>query len=191
MPWQRRGYTVQSCSGIECQSLQFVFAGIDMYRADESAHAAYVVAYILVVCNSTGQDDPLDLPAEYGRHGTDLLSDTVTHCIENQSCMFVARFDTFYDLLYGVCSEVCNQTSATAEQFPQLLVGIFFGLNQPHPGTGRQSSGPFGREGAFAVEGIVHVDDLALLVRPDRNAAAQVCHDEVYILVSLVDQIGI
>ena len=46
-------------------------------------------------------------------------------------------------------------------------------------------AGPFGREGAFAVERVVGVDGAAVLVGRDGNAAAEMADDEVEVFISL------
>ena len=61
--------------------------------------------------------------------------------------------------------------------------GVLAAEAEAHEVGGGERAGTLGREGSFAVEGVVGIDGAAFAVGGDRDAAAEVAHDEVEVFV--------
>ena len=72
-----------------------------------------------------------------------------------------------------------------------MLLGVLAREAEPDELVGRQSARPFGSYRALAVECIVHVDYLAEVVCRHADAASEVSHDNVHVLVHLSAGLGI
>ena len=79
---------------------------------------------------------------------------------------------------------MCGQPCVAAYAALELLAGVFLRVAQVDERSGRQRACAFGRERAFAVEGVVHVDTTAVAVRAHGNASSEMGYYQVEIFVA-------
>ena len=105
--------------------------------------------------------------------------------------MLVAVFYHPHDFRNVRSAEVSHQSSLSCHALFELFLGVASAETQVDEVGGRQRAGPFGREGAFAVERVVGIDGPAVFVGGHRYAAAEVANDEVQVLILFPDALGV
>ena len=94
------------------------------------------------------------------------------------ACLGAAR-----DLLHILHAQQRLASAVAREHLHYLSLGVLAREAEAHELVGRQRSGTFRRDRTLAVERVVHVNHLALMVSRDTDAAAEVSHYEVHLLI--------
>ena len=137
------------------------------------------------------QDDGVNPSAEGGGHGADLLHDAVAHGVLHHAGFFVALTDALHDLYHGVGPQMRHETAFAGQHLLDVVPRVAARKAEIDQFAGGKGSGALRCERSVAVEGVVHIDDAALLVGCDRDAAAEVGDHEVRLLVDDADAVAV
>ena len=86
---------------------------------------------------------------------------------------------------------VGDHAAAAREHPADLGLGVLAAEAQAHEVAGRQTARALRGEGTVTVEGVLHVDDLAVDVRANADAAAHVADDQVQLVIARAVLLGI
>jgi len=78
---------------------------------------------------------------------------------------------------------MCKQASLFAHATPQVIIAVTTRIGQADHIAHGQATRAFGREGARAIEALVHIDHPPAPMRCDRDASAEVRHHKIHLMV--------
>ena len=138
-----------------------------------------------------GVFDTANLATEHSPLCDNVLSYMINHGVENQLGMRVAIIAyALFNLLHVSSAEVSVQAGLACDTLQQLFLGVLAAEAQADEVGSRQTAGTLGREGPFAVEGVVGIDGTAVVVGRHADAAAHVADDEVQVFILLAYLLG-
>ena len=128
---------------------------------------------------------------QHGSHSTGVLGDLVEERIPDQLGFGVALVGHLAHGAGVVGVQVAVKAAVAADLFVDLLLGVLAAEAHFYQVAHRHGAAALGAEAALAVQNVVDVDDFAVVVCADGNAAAHVDDNEVEILVTLAVLLGI
>ena len=143
------------------------------------------------MCNTTGHDDSIHLTLQGYIAGTYLTSNGVEHGIHHTLERLFTGFGLGRNGNHIVHAEMSREATTTIEHLLDLKFAVLTTEAKVHQLTGRDGSGTFGTERTVAIEGIVHINHLALAMGTYRDTTTQVHHNDVQIFIFLTDRSGI
>lgn len=170
--------------GILGECLHLVLARVDGDRGDELYALLDVVSDILRACQTTREEDGIDLALEHCALGSNTLGHIPNHGIEDQLGVLVAMQHPVLHLQHVVGAEVGDDTGLSAHLLDKLVLRVAAREAKTDKVCCGQGSCALGRERSLAVEGVVGVDGLAMVVGSDGDTATEVADDEVEVLVA-------
>ena len=159
--------TLQHFPRIACQSLHLVFTWVAIGGCKEVNALAELFDDILRTSQSASQQDCIDLATQHSTLGGNVLCRVVDHRINNQFCVLIALFNSFFQVLHIVRTQVGVQTSLSSNAFQELGFGVFAAEAKPNEVGGRQRTGTLGRERPLAIKGIVGIYGSTVIVGSD------------------------
>ena len=162
----------------QCQEL--VLACVHGDAADMADPLADLIHNSVAVGDATGENDLVNLSAEYRRHSADILGYLIGEGMKYVFRFLIALFKGHPGYIaHIVGSQIGVEAALAVDLFCDLRLGVFAGKAHFHQGAYRERAGALGREGAVAVQGVVYIHHPAALMGAYGYAAAHVGHDQI------------
>ena len=146
---------------------------------------------VLAVGNAACKDDGFGLAPQSHSHSANLLRHGVEHSLEHLAVGLLASLGAARNVLHVLYAQESLTTAIASKHLHDLRLSVLAREAQAHELVGRQSARAFGRYRTLAVECVVHVDHLSEVVSRHADAATEMGHDDVHVLIHLAAGLGV
>ena len=168
---------------VEGQGFHLVLAREAVDGGEEAYALTQTADDVVRVSQSASQQYGINLSAEDGSLGSDVLGYMVDHGIEDELGLLVAVLNALQHFLHVVGAKVGVESRLAGNALQQLFLVVLATEAETDEVGGGQRAGTLRREGSFAIECVVGIDGAPVVVGCYGDAAAHVTDNKVQVLV--------